>query len=616
MNLPEYENPVNVSKNQAYPGLDTEFTLSDRVKRAYLGQSYERQASDPIYRPLKIFTIDPSISRLEGSIAILQVPYEPVDVGPKGHVLEVEDYDESQHCRYSQIDLNDPAILMRSGRDPSQADWQFHQQMVYAVCSQVYASFRKALGRQIAWGFDRPRLRIRPHAGYDRNAYYQRDSGELCFGYYRADEASIGRNLPGGFVFTCLSHDIIAHEMTHALLDGLRAHFIIPSNPDVPAFHEGFADLVAIFHHFSHGEVVKNAIRQSKGDLSIAGLLTQLANQFGYTIGLQKPLRCAIDVTAPGESPRLYDPTAEPHELGSVLVSAVFEAFNTIFKRKTGRYIRLATNGSGVLPAGEIHPDLQDILAEEASQLASQFLTICIRAIDYCPPIALKFGEFLRAVITADQSVVPDDPWGYREAWIDAFRRRNIYPRGVANLSEDALSWDPPPPLPRIEPLSFAELKFRGDPGCPAGPAELIRQACALGGFITRPDRLKAFGLTHPDDPALGADRVDLPRVQSIRASRRSGPDGQVVFDLIAEVTQRRTVCQSDGQPLFDFYGGATVILDPSGDIRYIISKRVTQVDRLNDQQQFITQTNRSLWTSQKGYYAPQKQLFKLLHQP
>ena len=35
-----------------------------------------------------------------------------------------------------------------------------------------------------------------------------------------------------------------------------------PTNVDVPAFHEGFSDLVALFLHFSYAEVVERAIRQ------------------------------------------------------------------------------------------------------------------------------------------------------------------------------------------------------------------------------------------------------------------------------------------------------------------------------------------------------------------
>ena len=66
-------------------------------------------------------------------------------------------------------------------------------------------------------------------------------------------------------ICTALSHDIIAHETTHALLDGLRSSFMDPTNVDVPAFHEGFADLVALFLHFSYADVVERAIREWRG---------------------------------------------------------------------------------------------------------------------------------------------------------------------------------------------------------------------------------------------------------------------------------------------------------------------------------------------------------------
>ena len=42
--------------------------------------------------------------------------------------------------------------------------------------------------------------------------------GTLQFGYFHADEKNPGRNLPGQTVFTCLSHDIVVHEATHALV--------------------------------------------------------------------------------------------------------------------------------------------------------------------------------------------------------------------------------------------------------------------------------------------------------------------------------------------------------------------------------------------------------------
>src|SRR5262245_31640654 len=110
------------------------------------------------------------------------------------------------------------------------------------------------------------------------------------------------------------------------------------------------------------------------------------------------------------------------HELGNLLVQAVFEAALRVFERKTAQYVRLASYGTGKLTPGELPVELQTILGEQASKLASNFLNICIRAIDYCPPVDLELGEYLRALITADYDLVPDDRWAYREALIDAFR--------------------------------------------------------------------------------------------------------------------------------------------------------------------------------------------------
>jgi hypothetical protein len=608
----------NGSSASAGPNVD--YQLGAGVTRAVSGRPYERTGDDPLYRPLKIFALDPSFSYSEGAVALVNVPYEPLQPGPVGKVLAVYDHDETHAS--PQINLDDPAILIRNGRDASPSDRLFHQQMVYAVCSLIYASFRTALGRHVAWGFDRQesdpgRLRIRPHAANDKNAYYDKRMGELNFGYYQAGEEVGGYNLPRGMVYTCLSHDIVAHEVTHALLDGLRTHFTFPSSADVLAFHEGFADLVAIFQHFSYDKIVRAAIQKWRGNLQSATLLTDIARQFGETTGRhEKALRTAIDVTSESQQPKPYQPDAEPHALGSILVSAVFEAFITVFRRKTARFIRLATNGTGKLPAGEISQDLQVILASEASKLASQFLTICIRAIDYCPPTDVRLGEFLRAVITADRNLVPDDPWGYREAWIRAFRRRHIYPDGVDNLSEDALLWRPPDiKIPPIKDLCFGRLKFDGDPARPANARELKRQAAALGRTVAQPEFIKAFGLARCGDTELSGDAVDAPVVQSIRSSRRVGPDGQVVFDLVAEVTQRRLVHLPGLDGTLEFYGGSTVIIDPNGTVRYTISKSVTNERRLNSQQTFVAGRGKDFWNIAAGVVSkPKLKLFKLLH--
>jgi hypothetical protein len=55
--------------------------------------------------------------------------------------------------------------------------------------------------------------------------------------------------------------------------------------------------------------------------------------------------------------------------------------------------------------------------------------------------VDLTFGEYLRALITADHDLIRDDDRRYRLAVIDGFRRWGIYPPEVRSLSEDSLLW-------------------------------------------------------------------------------------------------------------------------------------------------------------------------------
>jgi hypothetical protein len=546
-----------------------------------LVQPYERQPDDPVYRPLRVLTLDPETQALDGSVATLNVPYEPLEPGPKGRLFEIVAKDGD--IDLTPVNLEDPRLLLSDGVAPSPSDHRFHQQMVYAVCSSVYATFRVALGRHITWGFRRPdskglnRLRVIPHSPNEgANAVYDKERGELRFGYF--DAKAVGtRYVPGAPAFTCLSHDVIVHELTHAMVDALRGHFLVASGPDVLGFHEGFADLVALFQHFTYPKHLERELVECQNNLREAAL-THLAVGIGQASGRKGPLRKAFQENV------VYDKTLEAHDMGSVLVAAIFDAFVKIYDRKTERVIKLATGGFTSLEGRPISTDLVYLLAKEASQLASQFLSICIRALDYCPPVDLDLGEFLRAMITADRDLVPDDKWGYREALIDSFAARGIFPPDVKHMAQDALLWRPTTrPVPAIEELSFANLRFQGDPSLPANECELRNQACALGRVITRPENLWEFGLADPQT-VRGLDR---PVMESIRTSRRIGPDGQVLFDLIAEVTQRRVARDPKTGVATEFYGGSTVIVGPKGEVRYSISKQVMSKRRLERQIEF-----------------------------
>ncbi len=468
------------------------------------------------------------------------------------------------------LDLEEHGVLIAQGLPPAPGDLRFHRQMVYAVASMVMASFSVALGREPSWGFrERPdgvpdRLRLRPHCASMRNAFYDKENGELCFGWFEAaEDAGAGAAVPPrGRVYACLSHDIVAHEMAHALLDGMRGLLAEPTNPDVFAFHEAFADIVAVLQQFSYSAGVREALRRGGGRLDRGGVIFELAEQFGRASGCGGPLRTWLDRR--GE-PARYDSTAEPHALGSVLVGAVLDALSRVFERRVGRLRGLYALAG--LPGAHLHPDYLDILAEGAAKVAGQFLTLCIRAVDYCPPVDITFGEYLRALVTADRDLVEDDPLGYREALIASFGRRGIFPGDVPDLSETSLLWRPPSmTLPRVGALDMANLRLPPDPGFAPPASEIERQAAALADLVTDPAYAAEFGLDT-------AGKADLPVVESVRTIRRVGPDRQVRFGLVAEVVQTRA-CRVHGREI-EFHGGATVILGGAGEVRYVVRKRI-----------------------------------------
>jgi len=245
--------------------------------------------------------------------------------------------------------------------------------------------------------------------------------------------------------------------------------------------------------------------------------------------------------------------------------------------------------------------------------VASQFLTICIRAVDYCPPADMELGEYLRALITADGDVEKTDKWGFREALMRSFRRRHIFPAHVQFMTEAAVRWQSPETELSIPGLAFRDLRFDGEPGRPADAKELTRQAHALGRFVTDPRHARAFKLVAPGATLpKGIVQASPPLVQSVRVTRRAAPDGRILFDLIGEVTQSCTV-QHAGE-LFDMTGGCTVVIDPEGTVRYAIYKRFDSEERRARQHAAMRGPLKNFWRKERRRLVPQPDMLGRLH--
>ncbi|MGE8064803.1 hypothetical protein [Pseudomonas sp. NPDC089569] len=612
----------------------------------------------PPMRKLRVYAFDPQaatqLDTARISHATIQIPWEErweakMQPGPVNEYFEVIDIDPVSGQFYDPVDLDNRNLLAQDGLTPSEGDPRFHQQMVFAVAMKTVKLFERALGRKVYWcpqwdehsGSYRQvrKLRIYPHALREANAYYSKEKKALLFGYFKASMTDSGVNLPGSWVFTALSHDIIAHETTHAILDGLHRRYSEVSSPDSLAFHEAFADIVALLMHFMLPEAVSMHVAANGGSLNQRSWMSGLARQFGEATGRYAALREAIDDKNSQQlpDPTLLSKTREPHERGAILVAAVFDAFISIYEQRSADLLRLA-DGVGY-PGSRLPPELVQRLTREATKSADHVLRMCIRALDYLPPVDVRFGEFLRGIITADTDLIPNDPMQYRLAMIQAFRRRGILPENCLSLAPDSLLWESADVA-----LEAGDL-LNPRNGAPAlditpqyqrdkGFRQAERNRKIVWRWIMKASRsnsawVDALGVVFNTTRIAGYiagslfASSDLARpaveVHSVRTCRRAGPDGQDLRQLVIEVTQRRQgfldvasqVLQDQQdligttQPLtsdFLFRGGATLIIDlRDGKVRYVIRKRINDEARLAYQRHFLETGTDSLALTYRG---------------
>ena len=527
--------------------------------------SLDREAPALRNRTLTVVAQDPGVRyRRRIVTALLRLPYEELVPGPVGHRVQVVDYDASTGTLYEPARL--PEGETRAPADERiLGDPAFHAQNVYGLVMSALGRFELALGRRVSWGFDAHQLKVVPHAFEAANAFYSPDSESLLFGYFRR-----GQEL----VFTCLSHDIVVHETAHALLDGLRERFMAPSSPDQAAFHEGYADIVALLSVFSMLEVLNRLIdgTADRGVGTLSGrkglihqdavaperlresVLLGLAEQMQAELpgGRVNALRRSVELKP---DPGLLDlpEFTEPHRRGEVLVAAVMRAFLDVWTR---RLRALGTIEDAYLDRRRV--------AEEGADVADQLLTMVIRALDYTPPIHLSFGEFLSAMLTADIEVREDDS----RYQLRRTLRRWCSRYGIA---------------PAVSATSDGHWR-RSD-------LQLAREGVRFGSLQTDPTEM--FRLLWANHRQLRLNPTAFTRVTSVRPCLRIGPeDGLPVRETVAECIQYLALPPSelpnyglnapegmDEETKVPLQGGSTLILDEYGMLKYEIFNRLPTPD-------------------------------------
>ncbi|MBV8903455.1 MAG: hypothetical protein JOZ22_07445 [Acidobacteriia bacterium] len=543
-------------------------------------------------RKLTVLALDPSV-RDRGKLlrAQIEIPNESLSAGPRGYRVHVIDYDATSGSYRAPARM--PAGINSDSappRDPFEtasdsellSSRSFHAFMAYGVVMKTLARFEFALGRRIAWSFGGHQIQVAPHAFEDANAFYSIETHGLHFGYFGAQP-----------VYSCLSHEIVSHETTHALLDGLRERYLDPSSPQQAGFHEGFADIVALLSILSAESVVARVVDLGTGTpgsetlrrahitpqrLRSSGLFglaeemgSELAGIHGHALRRSIALEPRRDYLKSGE----YN---EPHDCGEVLVAAVLNAYLEVWVRRLeaiGDRVKLDRKRA----------------AEEGAEIAERLLTMCIRAIDYCPPTDLQFGDFASAVLTADWELNPrDEKYRIRHALVESFEAYGIEPSSAGVGVRQKGSWDPPPedtPF-RYDSTHFDSMKSALD--------ELFR-------FLW--ENRAAFKL----------NEQAYTRVLSVRPCVRVGHDGFTLRETVAEYHQRLTLFARElgtygiekpaGMPddtEVPIYGGNAVIFDEYGRVKYNIGK---SIPNLSDPEVQERQSARLAYLWEQGFFGP-----------
>ena len=214
---------------------------------------------------------------------------------------------------------------------------------------------------------------------------------------------------------------------------------------------------------------------------------------------------------------------------------------------------------------------------------------MCIRALDYIPPVDITFGEYLRGIITADADLVSDDRYNYRVAFIEAFRRRGIYPRDLDTLSVDTLRWagvdfeKPPAPYKRI----IQKLKQYADACFYITDREELFKRTRTQREQLHEALKEIFAQTPKFASQLGLDPTASFEVHALRRANRVGPDGNPRPQVVVVLTQSRSIeIEGSAEPQ-TFRGGSTLVVDLAKPaVQYAIIKNIespTRQERTTD---------------------------------
>jgi len=132
------------------------------------------------------------------------------------------------------------------------------------------------------------------------------------------------------FIHTYLSFDIVAHEVSHFILDVWTPDFAKVDRPQTKALHESFADLLTMFTILDEDTLLRDLLSKTKGDLNQKSFLTTIAEEYGFFIQYSREgLRnSAKKIT-------MENVERDVHSFSQVFTGAIYDLLAIAFQEKS-----------------------------------------------------------------------------------------------------------------------------------------------------------------------------------------------------------------------------------------------------------------------------------------
>ncbi|PQZ88630.1 hypothetical protein CQ018_16715 [Arthrobacter sp. MYb227] len=494
--------------------------------------------------PLTVLAQGPHSLDATGKVMqqVLRVPNERLLTGPVGARLEVvvvgaRGRRENQILGNGDWGASDVPPALESAGLP--IDRRFLAQQAYAVAAHTLASFERALGRRMSWANGgRLTLYANDKIAY-QNTGYTRSDCSIRFGLI--EDSRHQHKLP-----LVLYRDLVAHEVTHAVLDGYRPRWAdAQAGADQLALHEALADLLAMLGVFAAESVVEKLI---SSQLALSGTplesidsMLLASGLFSFADNLFSHGRAARDPLS-GVPPTNWRTDVEPHRRAAGVVHAVLATVLRLWRAELGR------------PGGRASINQ---VARSGAQIGQRVLNMILRGLSYMAPVDVSWEDLLRGILAADAVVVPQDERNYRGTLRACF-------------SEVGIIVDPQVTMDGMSALQHLNYPIRLS-ALGADPDEVLR-------FIW-------------DNPVLmNAAKIDPTAriiVDRVRPSLRLSPDGFTVAEIEASFVQELRLTQSAARKLglrcssaVLLRGGGMLRFDEGGRLSFAALKPVLDVQR------------------------------------